>query len=297
MPTPSDLRISAVICTRNRPDMIGDAVGSVLANDHPSFELVVIDQSDTDAIGEALSARFARDHRLRYVHTDRVGLSAAYNAGIAAAHAPVIAFTDDDCIAESGWLTSVEAAFTANPDVHLLYGQVLRPASFSGEGVLPAIEFARPFRIAKPGPLRIFGMGANFAARRELFERIGGFDEVLGGGGPLRSSQDSDFLYRVYRAGLVTLMEPSVRVEHHGLRTNAQWPLTLFAYGVGDGGFYMKHARCGDPASMYLFAKKTARVFGRAFGRRRAYFRGYLAGMKGSFHYRIDRSRRTYVGP
>ena len=43
----------------------------------------------------------------------------------------------------------------------------------------------------------IYGMGANFAARRGLMERVGGFDEILGGGGPLKSSQDFDLQYRV----------------------------------------------------------------------------------------------------
>lgn len=293
--TTSTPAVSVTICTRNRPDMIGDAVASVLANDHPSFELVVIDQSDTDATGTVLRERFGDDPRLRYVHTTRVGLSAAYNAGIAAARADILAFTDDDCIAEPGWLRAVEQSFDENPDVFLLYGQVCKPASFNGDGVLPTLQFSRSWRIEKPAPFRLFGMGANFAARRELFERVGNFDEVLGGGGPLRSSQDTDLLYRVYHAGLTTLVDPRVRVDHYGVRTEEQWPNTLFAYGVGDGGFYTKHARCLDGASVKLFGVKTAKVFARALGRRRAYFRGYLYGMGKSFRYRIDRRRRVYV--
>ena len=44
-------------------------------------------------------------------------------------------------------------------------------------------------------------MGANFAARRRLFDRAGYFDEMLGGGGPLWSSQDYDLAYRAYQVG------------------------------------------------------------------------------------------------
>ena len=48
--------VSAVICTRNRPDLIGTAVSSVLANTYPSFDLLVVDQS-TDARAVCLELR------------------------------------------------------------------------------------------------------------------------------------------------------------------------------------------------------------------------------------------------
>ena len=70
-------------------------------------------------------------------------------------------------------------------------------------------------------------MGANFAARRRLFDAIGGFDEILGGGGPLRSSQDYDLAYRTYRAGRVILLRPEVTLRHDGRREAEDWPALL----------------------------------------------------------------------
>src|SRR5436190_11746326 len=99
--------ISSVMCTRNRPGSIGQAVASVLANDHPDFELVVIDQS-TDNLTETALQAHADDPRLKYFHVERAGLSAAYNLGISLALAPTVAFTDDDCLAPANWLRSVE---------------------------------------------------------------------------------------------------------------------------------------------------------------------------------------------
>jgi GT2 family glycosyltransferase len=186
------------------------------------------------------------DGRLRYVHSDRVGLSAAYNSGIAATSAEVLAFTDDDCIAPPDWAQSVSDAFVAHPDVDLLYGQVLGPPGMrTAPGVIPTLTFRQRRRMARGEDFEVFGMGANFAARRSLFRRVGGFDEILGGGGPLRSSQDFDLQFRAYRSGAVCLLEPRVCVTHYGLREHRRWPETLTAYGVGDGGFYMKHVRCG----------------------------------------------------
>jgi len=150
----------------------------------------------------------------------------------------------------------------------------------------------------------VFGMGANFAARRTLFERVGDFDEVLGGGGPLQSSQDFDFVYRVFRAGESTLLEPDVVVYHHGFRSHAEWPATVRSYGVGVGGFCFKHVRLGDPYAAWLLGQflfvAAARVAKRLLTLRRAgiqwaYLSNIVGGMRRSLRFPIDRRRRVYL--
>src|SRR5215475_13777314 len=75
--------ISAVICTRNRSDKIGNAVETVLSNTYPNFDLTIIDQSTNDET-EALVSRIAeRDGRVRYRRMSTSGLSRAYNLAIA----------------------------------------------------------------------------------------------------------------------------------------------------------------------------------------------------------------------
>jgi glycosyltransferase involved in cell wall biosynthesis len=292
-----------VICTKGRAEDIGDAVGSVLANDHDSFELLVIDQSADDSTQRAL-AEFEEDDRLRYFHIDRVGLSHAYNVGISLSRAPLIAFTDDDCIAPLDWLEAVESAFQRHPDVDMLYGQTLVPPELkSAAGVLPSVTIAREEKLGKETSFRIFGMGANFAIRRSLDARVGGFDEALGGGGPLKSSQDFDYQFRAYRAGATCLLAPTVWVHHYGIREGAAWVATEVAYGIGDGAFYLKHVRCGDLLALRLLAFRFGRlVLGHVRHLRRrpshwAYVRSYLTGMRRSFHYSIDRKRRLYELP
>lgn len=297
------MRLSAVICTRNRPDLIGQAVASVLANDYPTFELIVVDQSDTDATARALAPFQATHPNFRYLHTTRVGLSAAYNTAIAASRGEVLAFTDDDCVAPQDWLRRIATTFAREPDVDLIYGQVVCAEELRGrEGVVPELWIGQPRRISRRHGFLIYGMGANFAARRRLFEVVGGFDEALGGGGPLRSSQDFDLQYRVYRAGLVTLLAPEVVVVHYGWRSPDDWPKTLLAYGVGNGGFFMKHVRCRDLFALRLLLANLVNVGGRdlvkaALGRpyAGAYLRGLLHGLWESFRFPVDRTRRVYV--
>ena len=299
--------VSAIICTRNRPESIGAAVASVLASRSPALDLLVVDQSDDQRTAQALQGLLAQHATLRYLHTNRPGLSRAYNVGVRATSGDVLAFTDDDCIATPDWIESIVAAFAADPEVDLLYGQVLLPAALVGvAGEVPTLPIERPRRLSWRQDFQIYGMGANFATTRRLFERLGGFDELLGGGGPLRSSQDFDFQYRALRAGATVLLCPDVRVDHYGVRTAAQWPATLRAYGVGDGAFYFKHVRCGDLFALSLLTRRLGRLAARealiALGLRRRpslgmYLRSCLEGIRESWRYPIDHEQRLYRRP
>lgn len=299
---PAPTRVSVVICTRNRPDTIEQAVASVLANEYPAFDVTVIDQSTTTATANVLRPRVETDPRLQYRHVKDPGLSRAYNTGIACTRGQVLAFTDDDCVVPRAWLSAIVRAFSEEQDADLLYGQVLPPSDARG-GATPILYLLDPERLSKREGFRIIGMGANFAARRRLFAAIGGFDEVLGGGGPLCSSQDYDLAYRTYLAGRVILLRPEVQVVHYGMRSFQDWPTTLRAYGIGDGAFYGKHVRCRDLYALRLLAQQlivtsVRELVHRVRGHNRAemtYQRSVLIGIRKSLRFNIDRPSRLYV--
>ncbi|HSR22156.1 MAG TPA: glycosyltransferase family A protein, partial [Candidatus Eisenbacteria bacterium] len=263
--------ISVVICTRDRPDTIGGALDSVIAQDYPDHEVLVIDQSRGDETARIVDEVRGRFPRLRSVRLRTPGLSRAYNAGVREATGSILAFTDDDVVAPAGWLRSIARAFAGHPGVGLLYGQVLVAPELvereNRDGVTPALGITERRVLDREHGFQVFGMGANFAARRSLFERVGEFDEVLGGGGPLQSSQDFDFVYRVFKCGESTLLEPEVVVHHHGFRGHDEWPATMRSYGIGVGGFCSKHVRLGDPYAAWLLCGFLARAAGR-FGKR-----------------------------
>ena len=300
-------RISVVICTRDRADTIGAALDSVVAQDYPEFDVLVIDQSrgdETERIVEQTRAGFPR---LRCVRLTTPGLSRAYNTGVREATADLLAFTDDDVVAPATWLRSIATAFAAHPRVGLLYGQVLIAPELeereNRDGVTPALAVPERRILDREHGFRVFGMGANFAARRSLFDRVGGFDEVLGGGGPLQSSQDFDFVYRVFKGGESTLLEPDVIVYHHGFRSHAEWPATVRSYGIGVGGFCLKHVRLGDAYAAWLLVKFLAAaaarfakrvLLRRPAGNQWAYLSNIVAGMRRSFRFQIDRPHRLY---
>lgn len=303
--TPSDpqLAISCVMCTVDRADSIARAVESVLACDFADFEFLVIDQSSDNKTRDAC-AQFGADPRFRYSHSSQRGLSRAYNRGICETSAPIIAFTDDDCVAHRDWLSEINRVFKEESDVDMLYGQTLIPPGEIAEGdVIPALAFDAPRRIDHQSGAEIIGMGANFALRRTLIDDIGPFDEALGGGGPLRSAQDYDLQFRAFRAGRVVRLSPEVNVDHYGARERgAQWNKTLEAYGFGDGAFYSKHIRCRDMTALRLATTHLGKLVARELlnpvrrkPSRWPYITSFVRGMRAASKYEINRTSRMYI--
>jgi GT2 family glycosyltransferase len=176
-----------------------------------------------------------------------------------------VACTDDDVIVAPDWLTRIVETFDADPELGLLYGTVLVPESLkvaaASGTIVPTLWRTSALRIhRRDRNFIVWGMGANMAVRRSILACVRGFDEALGGGAPLRSSQDFDFALRVYRAGYAIRLDPTVKVDHYGSRTPEQWPATMRNYGIGDGAFYSKHIRCGDALALRLLLHQFAWV-------------------------------------
>ncbi len=292
--------VSICICTRNRPDMIRQAVESVLANDYPFFELTVVDQSTTSATEGVLRPIAASDRRLSYVHDRAPGVSRGTNKAIRCSQGEIIAFTDDDCVVPTDWLTTIKDIFAADPTADMLYGQVVAPPDREW-GVTPVLQFREMQRLSRRDGLHIIGMGANFAARRRMFDAIGLFDEELGPGTPLSSGQDFDLMYRAYVAGYITLLCPSVEVVHYGTRTREEWPKRMREYGIGDGAFFLKHVRCGDFFALWLLTQQVGNQATRQLAKRLlrrssdfTYVRANFSGMWESLLLAVDHRNRLY---
>jgi glycosyltransferase involved in cell wall biosynthesis len=304
------MKISVVICTRDRHETIGQAVESVLGCDYSEFDIHVMDQSTNDlthgivcAIADAWQAKRA----VHYHHLEKAGLSRAYNSGMQASDGEIIAFTDDDCILPADWLSQIATDFQTDPQIGLVYGQVLVPESLhadhmSGKLIVPNLPIPEREKLDLQNGFKVFGMGANMAMRRSLLEKVKGFDEALGGGGPLRSAQDYDFAYRTYRFGSSIQLDPQVKADHYGVRTPEQWPVTMRNYGIGDGAFYCKHMRCGDLLAIWLFAKILFRSWAREIRslvrdgkwKKDEYGRYLLVGLRDASKFAIDRKYRLY---
>ena len=239
----SRVPITVVLATRNRPGGAARAAQSILASDYPSYAVIIVDQSD-DASTRAALRGVSDDPRITVIETPPQGLAAARNLGVAQCRTPLVAFTDDDCVAAPGWLAGFADAFAADPAVGIVFGSVVATAYDRGAGFIPAYLVVRA-RTARSlaGKPTVEGIGACMAVRRTTWETLGGFDESLGAGSALCAGEDTDFAVRTLIAGGSVHETPAASVTHLGFRRWDEGPATIAGYMIGLGAVHAKMLR------------------------------------------------------
>ncbi len=196
------VRASVVVPTYRRPDLLRRCLAALAAQDldPAAYEVVVADDAagpDTRALVEEQARR--GPVRLRYVPvTGRHGPAAARNAGWRCAEGEVIAFTDDDCVPDPGWLSAGLDAFADG--VSGVWGRIVMPLPPAptdyekNESGLESAECAT----------------ANCFYRREALEAAGGFDERF----TAAWREDSDLFFTLLEQGRTLVRAPKAVVVH-----------------------------------------------------------------------------------
>jgi len=211
--------LSVIICTYNRAESLKRTFDSLMnqqgVNDKKLWELLIVDNNSNDQTSEVVE-KYMENTRLniRYVFEPRQGKTYALNTGISNARGQVLAFTDDDVIADSKWVASIMEA-----------AQNYRYEGFGGK-VVPLWPSAVPPWIQPTGPyakpivgspivshdcgdeIKEYGesmwvpIGANMFFRREVFEKYGEFRTDLGPKGEIYGPyEDSELGFRLKKNG------------------------------------------------------------------------------------------------
>jgi glycosyltransferase involved in cell wall biosynthesis len=199
------VRVSVVIPARDAEAMIGRTVAAVVAQElDGEFEVVVVDDGSTDATAETARAAGAR---VVSNATSR-GPADARNAGVAATRAPLLAFTDADCVPAPGWLA---AGFVALEGADLVQGRV------EPEPGVPVGAFDHVITVREESGLY---ETANLFVRRDWFERVGGFTAFID---PSQGhfGEDLVFGWAVRRAGGRSAFAPAALVHHEVVKRPA----------------------------------------------------------------------------
>ena len=233
--------ISVVVCTRDRARRLSDCLHHLAqarsACTHLS-EIIVVDNGSRDDTGDVVRAH-AATLPVVYVVELRPGLANARNRGVAVARGALMAFTDDDCNVDRGWMRAIVEAFAQRPDLAILGGMVA-PARES-EQIVSLRTHTAPISVASVDAILGTMSGCNMAFRRNVFERIGLFDPAFGKGRRIGSAEDLDLMYRALRRGLSILYLPNVVVRHaHGRDSATAVAEVNREYVRGRGAFYSK---------------------------------------------------------
>lgn len=248
--------VSVVICTRDRTDLLADAVASVLALDPPVHEVVVVDNApSSDATGRW--AETVTDPRVRRLLEAEPGVSRGRTTGARAASGDIVLFLDDDVVADRHLVSGLRAAFARHPRVGVICGMVptgeLRTATQAwfdhrvtwADNLRPRVfDLAAPPADVPLFPFQVgaYGTGAMMAVRRDLGEQLGWFDPALGPGTPALAGEDIDLFVRALYAGAALVNEPSAIAWHRHRADLPALEKQARGYGTGLGAWLAKVA-------------------------------------------------------
>lgn len=243
------MTLSVVVATRDRPQLLEGCLLSLGNAMSPDDELIVVDSASTsDATRDIAEARNAQ-----VIRCSRPGTSHARNVGWRAASGTWVAFVDDDVRVDPSWAKAIRAAAEESPRLSFLTGR-LRLAQEADRPVA-VFDADHPIPIDRTAVGDV-GHGANFAARRDALETVGGYHELLGPGARWRAGEDLALIDRLIARGFDGRYEPSVSAYH------VQWrsPRDLFGlewrYGLGQGARLVLLRKL-DRERFLAVAKKT----------------------------------------
>jgi N-acetylglucosaminyl-diphospho-decaprenol L-rhamnosyltransferase len=194
--------VSIVIAVLNQLAYTRQCIDSIRTYTHMAYELIIIDNASNDG-----SAEWVRAAGCRVIRNDEnLGCARAWNQGIRAACAPLILIMNNDIVVTPGWLEAL-VEFRRRSGA-----AVVSPAVINGplDYDLSALVVEHHRRFA--GRWRR-GWGAEcFLTSRQVFERIGPFDENFRRGG----FEDDDFDIRLRRAHLRTAITGAALIHHFG---------------------------------------------------------------------------------
>lgn len=230
--------LSVVVPTRDRPDLLDDALRCLGETLGEQDELIVVESGsgNPEPVWQV-----ARAHGARLLVADVPGVSHARNVGWRQASHDQIAFIDDDIRVRPGWADAFATALAAHPDAAFVSGRIKLPAD-QGTLALTVMDWPTPteFTIWTRGML---GHSANLAMHRAVLDTVGGFDERMGPGARWPAGEDPDLLDRCLATGAHGWYTPDAVAEHEHWRRGREYIRLQHAYGIGSGARVAKLLR------------------------------------------------------
>jgi glycosyltransferase involved in cell wall biosynthesis len=219
--------VSVVIPTYNRAHTIARAVDSVLSQDYPAIEVIVVDDGSKDDTADRMKARYGRDSRVTYLRQPNGGVCVARNTGLARVRGEFVAMLDSDDLWLPGKLAMEVDVLRRHPDVGMVWtdmaavdpeGKLLYPSFqhrmfdaprfFGGLDALLPSEFTTPsgvrYRTGDVAHAMILGnlmLTSTVVARAERLAQAGKYDQSC------HPCEDQDYYRRVCKTGPVAWMD------------------------------------------------------------------------------------------
>ncbi|WP_208347072.1 glycosyltransferase family 2 protein [Pseudaestuariivita rosea] len=249
--------VSVIVVSRDRPDYLARCLKALNQQIYQNFEVVVV----TDIFGERAVETTCTANDVKLLSFDEPNISTARNMGVIAAAGEIVAFIDDDAVAEPTWLSYLMSPFE-DPDVAASGGFVRGRNGISYQWQAQMVDstgFSHDFpvamdrstRFSPKNGLAIKTQGTNMAVRRDVLAKIGGFDPSY-----RFFLDDTDINMRLARQGYKTALSPLAEVHHSyaasDTRRADRTPRSLFEIGASFAVYLSKYCEPEDAEEAWL---------------------------------------------
>jgi glycosyltransferase involved in cell wall biosynthesis len=261
--------VTVIICTRNRPTQLAivlDSACQLTIPVHLNWELIVVDNGSLDNADDVV-VKYTSRLPIRLIREDKAGLSNARNRGVAEAKGDYICWVDDDLVIDPAWLTAYASAFKMYPDAAVFGGKIIPFLEPPTPEWFENAKYDWPFNSLlayrdlgdEAIPLKFTGgkvpYGANFAIRT-LEQKRHYYNPELGiSPSHNRVGEESDVIYRIFKAGGSGWWVPDSKVTHI-IPPKRQTLKYLYDYSFL-GGETFAYLRDKFPSDNHLLATGT----------------------------------------
>jgi len=243
--------VSIVIATLGR-ELLETCLAHIVHGTRWPQAVIVVDQGRVPAVAALIERLRELGLNARYIPSNERGKSAGLNRGLEIVASRFVAITDDDCFVKADWLERLAECLRREPGT-IWTGRV----EAAGEEHAFSTALSRvPRHHTRP---RLRGQpfaGGNAGMGLDVARRVGPFDEhpslVCG-------AEDVDYGHRALRLGVPIAYDPDIVLYHYHWRDEAARVARYADYARGQGAFYGKHLRRGDPLVLLQALRDLAR--------------------------------------
>jgi len=216
--------VTIVIANFNGENFLEDCLDSVFASTFTNYELIIVDDGSTDSSLKIIDKYKLKDKRIDLIKNDKnLGAAASRNKAIKVAHGEIVVFLDNDTVTDKHWIEFILDTFHESKNVGAVQALILDfknrdSIQMAGGKLIPETAWLVPFnqwqsykKINKNLKVReIVAISAALAVKREVLEKVGGFDEK-----EAVTTEDLDFCWRIWLSGYKILLSPKALVYHY----------------------------------------------------------------------------------